>query len=366
MTESKALATTPQGAMATPGAGAAIQFSLSKFPEADYNRLVPTDTLIASDLLMPVVQVVRLDFEDDTYKSNDVPANHRAPGARALNKFATAAGLSFLSETRVDNGRNPNLIRVQVVVGMKLLSGQWVTATGTREVDLERRKWASPAERAKFESFFYEHTATRARSRAIRAILSLKSSYTDEEIRKPFAVVSLVPNTAHPEVRRAMLAGLEHSERALFGPAPEQPRAIGPGLADVALPEAPDDETVEGQFIEAGPATEARPEWMAGSSAPPRHRLLALLQDNVAASAASGPATDQQMDALSAVLGPFGLAAVAHVLKYAFGLTLTDGKFAFSAAQAQAIMSVAVSMPGPEFRSLWIELGAVAAAKGAA
>jgi hypothetical protein len=355
--------------LATLGAGAAVQFSLSKFPEADFNRLVPTETLIASDLLMPVVQVVKLDFEDDTYKSNDVPAGHRAPGARALNKFATAAGLSFLSETRVDDGSNPNLIRVQVVVGMKLPSGQWVTATGTREVDLDRRKWASPAERAKFESFFYEHTATRARSRAIRAILSLKSSYTDAEVRKPFAVVSLVPNTQQPEVRRAMLAGLERSDRALFGPASDEPKAVGPGIQ---LPEAPDEDVTEGQFSEEG----AEPDWMGDSTpaptGPPRHRLLALLQDNAAASGQEGPATPEQKGGVKAALQPFGGDSVRAVMGLVWGVKPTvdeahpRGFLSFTAAQAEAIIAVEKSLAVPEFRSLWIELAAIAAAKGGA
>lgn len=358
MTEEKGLAT-------TPGAGAAVQFSLSKFPEADYNRLVPTETLIASDLFMPVVHVVKLDYDDDTYKSNDVPAGHRAPGARALNKFATAASLSFLSETRVDDGSNPHLIRVQVVAGMKLPSGQWVTATGTREIDLERRKWASPAERAKFESFFYEHVATRARSRAIRAILSLKSSYTDAEIRKPFAVVSLVPNTQHPEVRQAMLAGLEHSERALFGPGPA--RAIGPG-SNVVLPEAPEEgEVVEGQLVE-------EPDWLAGTkpeapAGPPRHRLLALLQDGVAASALTGSATKEQQQALGEAIGAFGGDSIRTVMRYVFGLDAVvdeehpKGRLTFTAAQAQTIIAVAKSLAPEELRSLWIELAQIAAVK---
>lgn len=361
MTEEKGLAAT---APAKPSA----QFSLAKWPEDQFNRLVPTDTIMTTDLLMPVVQVVKLDIEDDTYKSNDVPDGHRAPGARALNKFATAASLSFYNERRVDDGTNPDLMRVSVDVSMVLPTGQRITATGTKEVDLNRQVWASPAQRAKFRSFLYEQVSTRARSRAIRAILSLKSSYTDAELRKPFAVVTFVPNTSQPDVRKAMLASLSGATSAIFGPA-SGALAVGPGV-EVRLPEAADDEPVEGQFTEPQP----EPDWMAGASpaaptAPPRHRLLALLQDNAEASVKTGPATDEQKAALTAILGPFGGESVRTVMGLVFGLVpVVDekhpkGGLSFTAAEAEAIEAVAKNLAVPEFRALWIELAQIAAVK---
>jgi hypothetical protein len=364
----KALATTPQGgAIAKPTAN----FSLAKWPEADFNRLVPTDTIMTTDLLMPVVQIVQLDIEDDTYKSNDVPAGHRAPGARALNKFANAASLSFYNERRVDDGTNPDLLRVSIDVSMVLPTGQRITATGTKEVDL-RRMTMTPAQLAKFRSFFYEHVATRARSRAIRAILSLKSSYSDAELRKPFAVVTFVPNTSQPDVRKAMLASLSGATSAVFGPAPAA-LAVGPGV-EVRLPEAPpDDDVVDGESREV----EAEPEWMVGATAAPtapsRHKLLALLQDAATGSDLAGDATPEQLTALREALAPFPKADVVAVMGLVFGTKLVEievdaGKtramLVFTAAQAHAIVTVENSLAVPEFRGLWIELAQIAAAKG--
>jgi hypothetical protein len=358
MTEEKALAT-----VAKPTA----QFSLAKWPEDQFNRLVPTDTIMTTDLLMPVVQVVKLDIEDDTYKSDDVPDGHRAPGARALNKFATAASLSFFNERRVDDGTNPDLLRVSVDVSMVLPTGQRITATGTKEVDLNRLHWKSEAHKGKFRSFFYEHVSTRARSRAIRAILSLKSSYTNEELRRPFAVVTFVPNTAQPDVRKAMLASLSGATAAVFGPA-QAALAVGPG-AEVRLPEAPPDEVTEGQFSEVGP----EPDWMADTTpaptAPARHRLLALLQDNAAASTLTGPATAEQKASLNEAIGAFGGDSIRALMHYVFGLVpVVDeahpkGLLTFTAAQAEAIIAVAKSLASLEFRSLWIELAQIAAVK---
>ena len=362
MTEEKGLATAaPAGALV---AKPASKFSLDGFPEDKFNRLVPTQTIMTTDLLVPVVQVVTHDWDDDTYKSNDVPDGHRAPGARALNKFASVAGLSFFDERRVDDGTNPDLIRVTVSVAMIMPTGQRITATGTKEVDLNRRAWASDKERAKFRGFFYEHVATRARCRAIRAILSLKSSYTNEEIRRPFAVVTFVPNTAHPDVRKAMLQAMAGAVPALYGP--EQAKAVGPGQ-EYQLPEAADDdEVIEGQVIE-------EPDWISGTSSapagPPRHRLLALLQDGAAASIKTGAATDDQQTVLKAILGPFGGESIRTVMGLVFALQpVVDekhpkGGLTFTAAQAETLEAVFKSLPPEEFRSLWIELAQIAAIK---
>jgi hypothetical protein len=347
MTEEKGLATTPQGgAIATSPAS---RFSLDGFPEDKFNRLVPTQTVITTDLLKPIVQVVVLDYEDDTYKSNDIKAGHRAPGARALNKFASAAGVSFLDERRVDDGTNPNLIRVTVMAAMTLPNGQRITATGTKEIDLARKRFASDAEKAKFLSFFYEHVSTRARSRAIRAILSLKSSYTDEEIRRPFAVVSFVPNTNHPDVRAAMLQAFSGNVAALYGPEPAKALSAG---ADYELPEAPDDdEPTEGSFTEA----ETEPEWLAGTTAekPVTPSLTEQLRSLAAATKRPGGAGPAEIKALTPILVPLGTEPIREVMQHVWGGQEPEGKVLFSAGQAEAIVTLADSMGLEPFQAAW-------------
>src|SRR3954466_4326892 len=83
-------------------------YNLDDFPEANFNRLIPTETIrIPTDLLVPVVQVVRLSLDEadkDVYSSRDIPNGQKAPTARGLNKLATAAGVSFYDERRTDDG----------------------------------------------------------------------------------------------------------------------------------------------------------------------------------------------------------------------------------------------------------------------
>lgn len=358
MTEEKGLATT-----ATP-AKATARFSLDDWPEETFNRLIPTQTIMTTDLLRPLVQVVQLEPADkdgkspDHYSSVDVPAGHRAPSARGLRKLAGTAGVSFYDERRLDDGSDPNICGVTVMASMMLPTGQRITAPGSQMIDI--RTWfkgdASAAEVAKFRKQFYAHVSTRAHSRAIRGLLSLRASYPIADINKPFAVVSYVPNTAHPDVRAAMLQGMAGSIPSLYGP--ETARGIGPGVIEVA--EAPDGDIVEGHAVEA--KTEA-------PAGPARHRLLALFQDGVAASTLTGPATKEQQQALGEAIGAFGGDSIRTVMGYVFGLEpVVDedhpkGRLTFTAAQAQAIGAVAKSLAPEELRSLWIELAQIAAVK---
>jgi hypothetical protein len=214
MTEQKGLATTaPGGALVE--AKATARFSLDNWPEAEFNRLIPTQTVMTTDLLRPMVQIVQLEPADkdgkspDHYSSVDVPAGHRAPTARGLNKLATTAGVSFYDERRLDDGSDPNVCGVTLMASMMLPTGQRITAPGSQMIDI--RTWfkadSSAAEVAKFRKQFYAHVSTRARSRAIRGLLSLRASYPIADINKPFAVVSYVPNTSHPDVLAAIALG---------------------------------------------------------------------------------------------------------------------------------------------------------------
>lgn len=364
---SSALATTPQaGALVASGAA---EYNLDGFPTAQYTRLIPTQTIMTTDLLAPVVQVVKLDIERDCYSSPDVPNGSKAIGRVGLRKLVTAAGISILDNRRTDDARDPDVCEMTATGEMILPTGQRIRAIGVKRIDLKAQKWASDNQRAKFRSFFQEHVASRAENRCVRALLSLQASYPVAELAKPFAVVSFAPNTANPEVRAAMIAAMAPSIAALYGP--DQAKAIGPGQV-TEVEQAPDDDVVEGQ------ATEPIPDWMAGAqaaapAAPPRHRLLAMLVDNAASSQLEGTATEDQLQALRETLAPFNLAAIAPVLRYAYGTVLSApdkdhprGSLSFTAAQAEAILAVEKSLATPEFRALWIELGQVAAAKGGA
>lgn len=341
----------PDSAVAVIVPTSAAVFNLDEWPSEKFNRLIPTQMIrMPSDLMAPVIQVVALDPADragksaDHYKSTDVPPGHRALTARGLNKVSTAAGVSFRDEHRVDDGSDPDVIGFTVIARMMLPTGQFIDAPGTKWVNLNHQSWASDAQRNKYRSFFAEHVATRARNRAIRALLSLKSSYPEVEIARPFAVVSYAPNMAHPEVRERMLDAIAPRPlAALYGP---EAKALGPGepvkvLAEI---EPDDDDSVAledlgdlGVKVEADLGTD-EPDWFAtGTTAEPAKPLAVVLRDSAEASGLVGSQTQPQKEKLQAILGPLGRESVARGFLAAFDVELGE----ITAAQAQAVVAAA-------------------------
>ena len=330
-----------------------VEFNLDAFPTAQYNRLIPTQTIrMPSDLFVPVVQIVQLSVDEadkDVYSSRDIPNGQKAPTARGLNKLATAGGVSFYDERRTDDGTNPDLIGVTVMASMLLPTGQRITAPGSKQIDLSAQTWATPAQRAKYKSFFYEHVATRARNRAIRALLSLKSSYTVAELARPFAVVSYAPNMNHPEVRARIIEAMAPSVAQLYGPAAAPQLAAGDAIQ---APEAPEDDgTVDGQAQEV-----EEPSWFGGAAeaapTPRANRLPAALREKAASSGMVGPATTPQLSKLAEIFVARGIGrpATDAGLRIVFGVT---GRADFTGAQAQALIEASVDA---EFGDLWREL----------
>jgi len=344
-----------------------VEFNLDAFPEAQFNRLIPTQTIrMPSDLMVPVVQVVQLDpnpNNGDVYHSNDMPAGNNAPTARGLSKLVTGAGVSFVDERRVDDGKEPDVCGVSVVAEMTLPTGQRIRAMGSRWVDMRRMAWKdglTAPQAAKYRSFLYEHTATRARNRAIRSLLSLRGSYPAAELARPFAVVSFAPNMEHPEVRARILEAMAPSVAQLYGPSTAPQLAAG---HVVEAPEAPedDDATIEGQAQKV-----AEPSWFDAAPASPvatvtpqAPQLVAVLREKAATSGLVGPATEPQKALLQAIFRPLGLEATATGLRMVFGLASLSE---ITSAQAQALVATAVDA---EFPDLWRELVAAEGAQAA-
>lgn len=362
----KPAAAPPQTTALVPaGSTGVVEFNLDAFPEDRYNRLIPTQTIrMPSDLMVPVVQVVQLSLDEndkDVYSSRDIPSGQKAPTARGLNKLATAGGVSFYDERRTDDGTNPDLIGVTVMASMLLSTGQRITAPGSKQVDLSAQSWATPAQRAKYKSFFYEHVSTRARNRAIRALLSLKSSYTVAELARPFAVVSYAPNMNHPEVRARIIEAMAPVSAQLYGPASVPQLAAG---QVVEAPEAPeDDEPIEGTAMQA-----AEPTWFEAATLPPApapvdpspsEHLAAILRQAAAQSGIVGGVTEPQREPLNALFHDLGGPLLTAGLRIVFGLADIHD---ITGAQAQALINA--SNAG-DFAALWRELAAGEGAQAA-
>lgn len=357
-----------------PAEASVIEWNLDSFPTDRFNRLIPTQVIaMPTDLFRPVVQVVQLDPPDrdgkspDHYKSSDVPAGHRAPTARALSKFADAAGVSFIDERRTDDGSDPDVMGVSVTAVRMLPTGQRVTTPGSQLINL--RTWfgsqTSDAEKAKFRKQFYAHVSTRARSRAIRGILSLRSSYPDADIAKPFAVVSYAPNMNHPEVRSRFLDAMTPMVGQLYGSqTPAAPQLVA-GPAEISAPEAPEEDPAPAtptelpgeSLAKAGPTSDDDlPDWATGgASAPAGDDAVDIVEALRAAAAASklkGGLTDPQKAQIGPLLLPFnGTGAFGMVMREAFGPEAVQGA---TAAQGQAIITVASRFDSPElFVAAW-------------
>jgi hypothetical protein len=354
---------------------AMVEWNLDEFPVEQFNRLLPTQTLmLPTDLLRPVVQVVKLNPDPknggDVYASADMPEGHAAPTRVGLRKLATAAGISFVDERRVDDGRDPDVIEVSCLAEMLMPTGQRIRAVGSKRIDLNAQVWKSPAHRGKYRSFFQEHVASRAQNRAIRALLSLRGSYPAEVYSRPFAVVSFAPNMNHPEVRERILSAMAPALTAGFGPAAGSPPMLAAGAPPVyAAPEAPDEDeapaavtVMPGERLRAAAprAGDEEPSWITGAAASAQPAAQpASLADMIRSSASDegapkGKATKPQTDLLARVFAPLGDEAgrtAARGLRVLFG---PDSVANLTAAQARAIAIAADS--DKDFLSRWQEM----------
>lgn len=340
---------------------AIVEWTLDDFPVENFNRLLPTQTLqIPTDLLRPVVQVVQLNPDPkagDVYSSKDMPEGHSAPTRVGLRKFATAAGISFIDERRVDDGRDPDVIEVTCLAEMLLPTGQRIRATGTKRIDLNAQVWRSPEHRGKYRSFFQEHVASRAQNRAIRALLSLRGSYPTSIYSKPFAVVSFAPNMAHPEVRARILDVMAGASAQLYGGT--HAKALGPGPAIDVTPAAEDDPAPSTPTVLPGEklakATSDEPDWITGgpqADTPGDVGLSERLRESAEASKLKGAITQPQKDRLGPLFAPMsGTGEFGAVIASAFGEAFIKAP---TAAQAQAIINVADSFDEDEaFVATW-------------
>lgn len=356
-----ALQLTPENAVTDPS----VEYALDGFPSDRYNRLVPTQTIrVPSDLVVPIVNVVAIDPDPrkgDVYSSADIGQGKVALTRVGLRKVATAAAASIVDVVRTDDGTAPGVCEVKATAEMVLPSGQRIRAVGTKRIVMDDQKWASDAQRMKFQSALQEHTAARAENRAIRALLSLRGSYPEQEMRKPFAVVTFAPNMNHPEVRAQVIAAMTGTVAAAYGPAPKQ---VGGGVAEpvpLIAPQASDDDD-DAQYVEVrtnghakvavatGEIVAEEPDWFADAEAITPEQVVPALREHAQRSGDDGPATAGQKDALKGVLAGLKAPQVMAVLTAAFGL---EEMKAITARQAAAVLALADAVGADALREAW-------------
>ena len=234
------------------------------------------------------LSTVQVSIEHESY---DVGAGKRALSKSALDRIAGASGVSWLAgeSGRLDNGADPRYVNYVAVGTVRQFDGSLIKIQGEKEMDLRdgspqveiliakaRAKGRDHVSQLReLRSHILSHAATKARLRAVRS-LGVRSSYSPQELAKPFVVAKLFFSgaTNDPVLRRQFAvmraSSMIDGARSLFGaPAAEklalESRILSPPPALGAHAIDDDDFLPE----EPPPAQEAPPPAEAADVAPP-------------------------------------------------------------------------------------------------
>jgi hypothetical protein len=194
----------------------------------------------------PPVQV------DNEWKSPDIYKDESNKGSvswsltgRMLSKIASCAGISWypMLTGRIDDGSDPNYRNYRAAGWLIDFDGSKREIHGEKEVDFRDGSptvagWSEQRLR-RARQHILAQAESKAKNRAIRQALAIKSSYTVEELKRPFTIPKLIldsQNHPDPEIRK--LAASRIIDRALgisaqlFGPEHEPPMQVSPALTD--------------------------------------------------------------------------------------------------------------------------------------
>jgi hypothetical protein len=185
-------------------------------------------------------------------------------------KMLNAAGATAATR-KMTPDTNLNYIRWQALVWGKLPDGTPHQVTGSKAWSWEKcQQEMQPGQAKNYRQFADEQTETKALLRAARAFLNLRTSYSKEELAKPFLIARSVPSldTSDPEIKRMVAQELVRSSFAVYGP---QTPALSPPQFP-ALPEQATDAEFEEEPGESGSfshprRSEASPEQRAEAEA---------------------------------------------------------------------------------------------------
>ena len=199
-------------------------------------------------ITLSIVQVAARDGRDggETYS---LDGGRRGLAKSALDKIAGAAGISWnpRQSGRLDDGSDPLYCHMREVGVIRDLDGSERIISGEVEMDLrdgsptvaELRRQAAKKQRdpeaqiSQMRAFILRHAESKAKNRAIRQALGVKSGYTESDLRKPFVCPKLVftGDFGDPELNRevaVMIArkalGVGGDADSLYGP--RTPRAL--------------------------------------------------------------------------------------------------------------------------------------------
>ena len=210
-------------------------------------------------------------------KDNPDPKDKVGLTKQGLQALAQLAGVDWPVCERTDDGKTRNVCSYKVRASVVDADGSTRTEPATYDLDLtdegERAKkimsgkYPKPKQLAQQRANITQLCETGAKSRAIRAILGIASSYRRGDLSKPFIVLKLnyIIDTTNPMVQAMLVAkhlgatkelfGIIQASQASFMPVHEA-AAIAESEPAKALPPAPES---HGETVVLPPAEEPKP-----------------------------------------------------------------------------------------------------------
>ena len=227
-----------------------------QFPEDKFNLLLPkTHIMQLPEGTQPSVREVVVDVRSETGRNGPIyPAKevYAVDGGGlglskvTLDKISAAAGIVWERVERTDNRQHPHYCEFTAVARVADLDGTVRQSIGNKTLDLrDKAEDGSPGkdratmgdkQLAQARKFITEICASKAMNRAISSVLAIKRAYTAEELRKPFIVVKLTPDTNHAKAQEMVLAGLTGNAALLYGRQEAPARVIDVSFDDVEPP----------------------------------------------------------------------------------------------------------------------------------
>lgn len=210
------------------------------YPQDKFNLLIPVKTMQELSplhkLVINEVQISTNLADKDTYKENN---GELALTKKALMKLMAAANIQVIESKSIPTQRCNKCIEIsqrtrqapkcfecpfiddvayQVTIAVPEPSGTYRIVKATKEIRMEDAQSSmSEAQFKRFKPFRTEQCESKALNRALREGLMIKSSYKEEELKKPFAVALVMPNMGDPDLKRAMIDRYANNASALYG-----------------------------------------------------------------------------------------------------------------------------------------------------
>lgn len=265
---------------------------VESYEKQRFNVLVPREIGEIPAFHTPHMSIVQVNPAKDAGETYPLPGGKLGLSKVILDRIAQAGSITWIPDACKSGWRTPRKYHYLAVGVVKGLDAVRRTIIGEKEIDLDvieeelrasvprrercpgkdpdRSRWIETTVRDEMISF-KKHVAARAESgaknRAIRSAYGLKSSYTPEEISRPFVIPRVVPSfdMSDPEVKKMVLGDALGIISELYGRGAEAP--LPPALpAAIDEPDEPEtarsDEPIkDAEFEPPGPGgQEGKPE----------------------------------------------------------------------------------------------------------